>query len=210
MGTVATDKWANPQRVWDERYREADPIYGTKPNAYLEAHVRHLKPGMRVLVPGDGYGRNGIWLAKQGFRVHTVDLSPVGVERARMAAQSAGVAMTIEQADLSTWKWPEREFDAAAAIFLHVPPDVRYRVHTSMLRALKPGGIAVLQAFAPEQLQFSSGGPKQGELLYSAELLREDFAGAEIVELVEKHVQLDEGHKHSGMGAVVQGVFRAR
>ena len=196
--------------MWDERFGAAEPIFGTKPNAYLEAQTKHLKPGMGVLVPGDGYGRNGIWLAKQGFRVHTVDLSPVGVERARKAAQSAGVVMTIEQADLSTWKWPEREFDAAAAIFLHLPPEARHKVHSSMLRALKPGGIAIVQAFTPEQLQYSSGGPKQVDLLYSAELLRKDFDGAEIVELAEKHVQLEEGHKHSGMGAVVQGVFRAR
>jgi len=181
-----------------------------KPNAYLEAQTKRLQPGARVLVPGDGYGRNGIWLAKQGFRVHTVDLSPVGVERARKAAQAAGVQMTIEQADLAAWQWPVREFDAAAAIFVHLPPAVRHLVYTSMLRALKSGGLAIVQAFTPAQLQFSSGGPKQVEMLCTTELLREDFAGAEIFELEEKTVYLDEGHKHSGMGAVVQGVFRAR
>lgn len=207
---MAGDKWANPKAMWDERFGSAEPLFGTKPNTYLEEQAKRLTREAKVLVPGDGYGRNGIWLAKQGFLVHTVDLSPVGVERAHKAAQAAGVTMTIEQADLAAWKWPQREFDAAAAIFLHLPPDARHIVHTSMLRALKPGGIAILQAFTPGQLQFSSGGPKQVELLYSTELLREDFAGAEILELAEKQVYLDEGHKHSGMGAVVQGVFRAR
>jgi len=196
--------------MWDERFGEEKPVYGLKPNTYLAAQSARLKPGMKVLVPGDGYGRNGIWLAKQGFRVHTVDLSPVGVERARKSAQAAGVSMTIEQADLAKWKWPEREFDAAAAIFVHLPPAVRKLVYSSMLRALKPGGIAIVEAFTPAQLQFSSGGPKQAEMLCTAELLREDFAGAEILELVEEEVDLDEGHKHSGHGAVVHGVFRAR
>ena len=41
---------------------------------------------MKVLVPADGYGRNGLWLARQGLTVTTVDVSPVGVERARKTA----------------------------------------------------------------------------------------------------------------------------
>lgn len=207
---MATDKWANPQAVWDERYGEPEPLFGLKPNTYLEVQSKRLAPGAKVLLPGDGYGRNGIWLARQGFRVHTVDLSLVGVERARKAAQAAGLQMVIEQADLSTWPWPVNEFDAVAAIFVHLPSSVRRLVHASMLRALKPGGIAILQSFTPAQLQFSSGGPKDVDMLCSAELLREEFAGAEILELEEKTVHLDEGHKHSGMGAVVQAVFRAR
>ena len=208
--TVSTDKWANPQAVWDERYRESEPLYGLKPNTYLEAQVKRLHSGSKILLPGDGYGRNGIWLAKQGFRVHTVDLSPVGVERARKTAQAAGLRMTIEQADLSSWQWPVNEFDAAAAIFVHLPSAIRCPVHASMLRALKPGGIAIIQSFTPAQLQFPSGGPKDVDMLCTAELLSEEFAGAEILELEEKTLRLEEGHKHSGMGAVVQAVFRAR
>jgi SAM-dependent methyltransferase len=207
---VAADKWENLQAVWDERYGEAEPLYGMKPNAYLEAQVKRLQPGCKILVPGDGYGRNGIWLARQGFQVQTVDLSPVGVERARKTAQAAGLKMIIEQADLSKWPWPVNEFDAAVAIFVHLPSAVRRPVHASMLRALKPGGIVIFQSFTPAQLQFTSGGPKDVDMLCSAALLREEFPGAEILELQETTVNLEEGHKHSGMGAVVQGVFRAR
>ena len=207
---MSPDKWANPQAVWDERYGEPEPLFGWKPNVYLEEQVKGLQPGSKILVPGDGYGRNGIWLAKQGFQVHTVDLSPVGVERARKAAQAAGLRMTIEQADLSKWQWPVSEFDAAATIFVHLPSPVRRVVHASMLRALKSGGIVIIQSFTPAQLQFSSGGPKDVDMLCTPDLLREEFAGAEILELEEKTVHLEEGHKHSGLGAVVQAVFRAR
>lgn len=207
---MATDNWANPQAMWDARFGAVEPAYGSKPNAFLESQVSRLQPGMKVLLPGDGYGRNGLWLAKQGFQVHTVDLSPVGVERARESARAMGVSLTIEQGDLATWNWPAGEFDGVAAIFLHLPPALRRKVHASMLRALKPGGIVILEAFTPRQLQFSSGGPKQVELLSSPELLREDFAAGEILELEEKQVQLDEGHKHSGPAAVVRGVFRAK
>jgi cyclopropane fatty-acyl-phospholipid synthase-like methyltransferase len=207
---MATDKWANPRAMWDERFSQVEPVYGQSPNGYLQAQAYRLQPGMKVLVPADGYGRNGIWLAKQGLLVHTVDLSPVGVERARKAAQAAGVNLTMEVADLSIWRWPSGEFDAVVSIFLHLPPEVRAKIHGSMLQALKPGGIVILEAFTPAQLQHSSGGPKQVNLLYTAELLRQDFAGAEVVQLEETQIHLDEGHMHRGSASVVHAVFRRK
>ena len=79
-----------------------------------------------------------------------------------------------------------------------------------MLRALVPGGLCVLEAFTSAQLKFSSGGPKQLDLLYCAEILRQDFAAAEILALEEATVSLDEGRLHSGLGAVVHGVFQRK
>jgi len=207
---MTNDNWANPQAMWDERYSEPEPMYGTHPNEYLKKHSARLKSAGKILVPADGYGRNGHWLARQGFSVHTVDLSSVGVERSRRNAKEAGLTLKIEQADLMTWLWPVSEYDGVAAIFLHLPPEMRNKIHPAMLRALKPGGILILEAFTPDQLQFQSGGPKDASLLYSAEMLRKDFAGAEVLELEEAKIHLDEGHKHSGMSAVVHGVFRAR
>ena len=205
---MANDKWANPQKMWDERFAQLDPVYGEGPNSFVAEQAKRWKPGARVLVPGDGYGRNGVWLARQGFRVHTVDLSAVGVARARKSAQAAGLQMTIEHSDLGKWNWPIGEFDGLAAIFLHLPPEVRPGIHDSMLRAMKPGGILILEAFSPAQLHYTSGGPKQLELLYTAEILRSDFAGAEAIQLQEIVVHLDEGPMHSGPGAVVRAVMR--
>lgn len=204
---MADEKWANPQKMWDERFAQAEPVYGEHPNAYLRVQAPRLTPGCKVLVPGDGYGRNGIWLARQGFQVTTVDLSPVGVERARQSAQAARLTMSIEEADLATWIWPLGEFDAVASIFLHLPPDLRPQIHSQMLGALKPGGLLIIEAFTLAQLQHSSGGPKQLELLYTAEILHEDFTGTEVLELQEVELDLDEGRLHRGRAAVVQGVF---
>ena len=200
----------NPAAMWDERYRQSEPVYGIQPNAYLRAQRHRLAPGCSVLVPGDGYGRNGLWLAEQGFRVHTVDLSPIGVERARNSARAAGLRLTIEQADLATWGWPAMQFDAVVSVFLHLFPDVRSAIHARMLDALLPGGLCILEAFTPAQLQFSSGGPRQLALLYSAEILHQDFRAAEILALEEATVSLDEGRMHHGPAAVVHGVFRRK
>lgn len=205
---MVEDKWANPQKMWDERFSQPEAVYGHAPNSFLVEQTTRFRQGMRLLVPGDGYGRNGIWLAQQGFQVHTVDLSAVGVARAQAAAQAAGVALKIEQADLAIWNWPVDHFDGVIAIFLHLPPQVRPNVHKSMLRAVKPAGLILLQAFSPAQLKYSSGGPKQVDLLYSADILRQDFAPAQPLELQEKEVQIDEGYMHRGRASVVQVVFQ--
>lgn len=199
----------NAAAMWDERFGREEPVYGHEPNGYLRAQAAlRLKPPMKLLLPADGYGRNGLWFAKQGFDVTTVDVSPVGVERARKTAKLAGVSATILLSDLNLWDWPQAEFDAVAAIYLHLPPEEREVIHPRMFGALKPGGVLILEAFHPGQLKFCSGGPKQVELLYSAEMLRQDFAGAEVLELAESVVDLEEGRMHSGKGAVVRAVFR--
>ena len=200
---------------WDERYRDEAFVYGETPNEYLAAQRDRFRPGMRALVPGDGEGRNGVWLAEQGLDVVTVDLSEAGVNKARQLAAKRGVRITAIRADLATWAWPAGEFDLVAAIFLHLPPDIRRPIHRNMLAALRPGGLLVIEAYRPEQIQYrekygSRGGPPAVEMLFSEAMLREDFAGADVVELASGEADLKEGANHFGLGAVVHGVFRRR
>ena len=61
---------------WDERYDGAAYAYGEAPNAFLAS--LDLPRGGRALVPGDGEGRNGVFLAERGFAVETLDLSAAG------------------------------------------------------------------------------------------------------------------------------------
>jgi hypothetical protein len=89
-----------------------------------------------------------------------------------------------------------------------LPPDIRPSIHAAMLRALKAGGVLIFEAFSPAQLQYKSGGPKDVALLYTKEILHRDLASAEVLELAESVVDLQEGPMHNGPGAVVRGVFR--
>jgi SAM-dependent methyltransferase len=210
-GKFMIEKEPSAAEFWDERFARPEPVYGEEPNDFLRVQAtQRLAAGGKVLVPADGYGRNGLWLAKQGFDVTTVDISPVGVERARASAKAAGLSVKILLCDLNTWTWPVSEYDAVASIYLHLSPEQRSKLHAAMLRAVKPGGILIFEAFNPAQLQFSSGGPKQVELLYTAELLCRDFAQADALELTESVVDLREGNMHSGKGAVVRAVFRKK
>lgn len=196
------------REFWDSRYGEPGYAYGTEPNAFLRDQSNRLAPGSRVLVVGDGEGRNGVWLASRGHDVLSVDASAVGLAKARRLAAERGVPLQTEEADLSLWRWPVAAFDAVVSIFLHFRPDIRARMHAAMLAALKPGGLLILEAFTPDQLKYSSGGPRDREMLYTSDLLRQDMKAGEILQLEEMVTDLDEGKYHRGPAAVVRLLVR--
>ncbi|HRF54856.1 MAG TPA: SAM-dependent methyltransferase, partial [Aquimonas sp.] len=65
-----------------------------------------------------------------------------------------------------------------------------------------------LEAFSPEQLGLTSGGPRNPAWLYSAEMIAGDFAGMQIASLSQIRIRLDEGPGHQGEAAVVRLLAR--
>jgi SAM-dependent methyltransferase len=193
---------------WNERYATAEYIYGTAPNQYLRSQLYRLAPGARVLVAADGEGRNGVWLAACGLDVTCIDQSPVGLAKAAALARQRGVAPRFVCADLAAAPIAGAPYQAVVAVFAHFPPDTRAHIHRSLAATLQPGGLFVLEAFHPRQLGRPSGGPRSVDMLYSADLLCQDFAGLEVLELVEGVALLDEGPKHQGEGFIVRFVGR--
>jgi SAM-dependent methyltransferase len=199
-----------PAEFWNERFGGDTYRYGIEPNAWLASQAIHLRPGMTALVPGDGEGRNGVWLARQGLDVTTVDVSSAGVAKARALADRFGVKINTELADLTAWNWPEKRYDLVASLYLHLASAERPTLHRRMVESLKPGGLLVIEAFTPGQLGRKSGGPQSLDLLFTAELLRTDFGSLAVLALEECETELREGTGHSGVGAVVRGLFRRR
>ncbi len=200
--------------IWDERYQAEHYAYGLEPNAFLVAQSHRLTKGMRALVPGDGEGRNGVWLAAQGLEVDTLDLSGHGVAKAKKLAADRGVRINALQADAVAWEWPKLRYDLIALIFLHLAEAERRAVHAKALGALKPGGLIVLEAFRPEQIERQQagarGGPRDPELLYPLVDIEEDFAHEETLLLETAEVTMGEGRLHVGDSAVVRALVRKR
>jgi SAM-dependent methyltransferase len=203
---------AGQAEFWDERYRGEGFAFGTEPNVFLASQSGYLKPGLRALLPGDGEGRNGVWLAQRGLIVDTVDVSPLAVAKAHKLAKARGAKLSIELADLTSWTWPQGGYDIVAALYVHFFDIDRPRMHRAMLGALKPGGILIMEAFRIEQLEmkklYGSGGPKTADMLHSKAKLASDFEGASILLLEDAVVELDEGHRHKGPAAVVRAIVQ--
>jgi len=198
--------------MWDARYAPEPYAYGEAANGFLVAQSHRLKPGMRALVPGDGEGRNGVWLAEQGLGVDTLDLSARGVAKAGRLAAARGVGLNAMQADVLAWTWPREAYDVVALIYLHLAADERRRLHAKALATLKPSGLLILEAFRPEQLAAreagARGGPREARLLYTRADLAADFAAQDILELAEASAVLEEGALHVGASEVVRAVVR--
>ena len=78
---------------------------------------------------------------------------------------------------LETWDWDARQFDLIAGVFIQfATPAERARMFSGICRALKPGGLLLLEGYRAEQLKYGTGGPKVLEQLYTAPLLKEAFA----------------------------------
>lgn len=196
---------------FDERYSAPDYHYGTDPSEFVAAQKALLQPGQKALVPGDGEGRHGVWLAGQGLQVTTFDQSPVGVDKARKLARERGVDIDARVGDITTWDWQENGYDVIVLTYVHVESETRRIGHAAAWRALRPGGIIILEGFSPRQFELrkrgATGGPAEFDRLFSEQMMRDDFPGAEF--LVLEDVDEDyEGRTHSGRCAVMRVVAR--
>lgn len=194
---------------WEARFSEPGYFFGTEPNAFLKSKAHLLKPGQKALTIADGEGRNGVYLAELGLDVLAVDISPTALAKARALAKERGVMLRTEQADLETWNWPVEAFDVVVAIFFQFcTPKVRQQIFEKIKRALKPGGVLLMEGYRPEQLQYKSGGPSKVEQLYTRALLEESFRDFSSLDIKEHDSVLNEGSRHSGMAALIDLVGR--
>ena len=194
---------------WNGRFATEEFLFGTHPNAFLAAQGWRLRADMRALCIADGEGRNSVWLAAQRLNVTAFDFSPVGLAKARKLAERTGVRVDYRLSNVNDWDWEAEPYDVMVAIFVQfASPPERQRMFEGIKRALKPGGLLILQGYRPEQIEYATGGPKRRENLYTEALLRESFAELEIVQLTSHDNLVDEGPGHSGMSALVDLVAR--
>jgi cyclopropane fatty-acyl-phospholipid synthase-like methyltransferase len=164
---------------------------------------------MKALAVADGEGRNGVWLARQGLDVLSIDVSEVAQAKAARLARERSVSLELRLADVVEWEWPPERFDVVVAIFIQFAgPADRDRIFAGIRRTLRKEGLLLLEGYRPEQLGYGTGGPPTIENLYTATMLRAAFAGFEILHLAEYDADVQEGAGHSGMSALIDLVAR--
>lgn len=190
-------------QFWDERYRTEQYVYGKRPNSFFSEQMKKLEPG-RMLLPGEGEGRNAAYAAMLGWEVEAFDQSSVGQNKALALAFEQGVEISYKVDSLEAFRFVPNHYDAVGLFFFHTDPASRLYLHRKVCESLKPGGVLILEAFHKEQVKNDTGGPKDPNLLFDEKTLSSDFASFNTHFLEKRELLLDEGPFHQGEASVIR------
>lgn len=179
---------------WDERYRSHDLVWGKEPNQFVRQQCERLPVGS-ALDLACGEGRNSLWLAQLGWRVHGQDFSTVAIERARRLTETehplVRERVSWEVTDLTTTTPPIGEFDLVLISYVHIAAEHRDHLLSGAARAVRPGGHALLVAHDRRNITEGIGGPQDASLLTTpegvADAWRAEGMTIEIAHTVQRH-----------------------
>ena len=195
---------------WDERYSADELAYGEAPNEFLASMAGWLPTSGQALDIGAGEGRNALFLASRGLSVLAVDQSQVGMQKAQQLAQERGLKLRVQAVDLQDFEGGEGSFDVISSIFVHLPAPLRAAVHRRVVTWLKPGGVFLLEAYAPDQIERGTGGPQDRSFLAPLDVIVGELDGLEFEQKSALVRNVSEGRFHTGDASVVQVVARKR
>jgi hypothetical protein len=199
---------------WNDRFSKDEFAYGEQPNNYLKVQLEKLNAGT-ILFPAEGEGRNAVFAAKLGWTASAFDISIEGKSKALRLAEANKVTIDYQVGELKALNYNTEQFDAIALIYAHFPADIKSLYHKTLDKYLRKKGVVIFEAFSKKHIDYISknekvGGPKDIAMLFSIDELKSDFANYEIVELVEKEIELSEGLFHKGNGSVIRFVGRKK
>ena len=131
---------------------------GFEPAPFLVENIKLLPKG-RALDVAMGAGQNAIYLAKMGFEVEGVDISPEAVSSALALVQKVGVTIRAQVADLESDYYIEKDAYDVIICFNYL--------QRSLIPQIKDGlrkrGMVVYETFIVDQAQL--GKPKNPDYL---------------------------------------------
>ncbi|HKI60363.1 MAG TPA: methyltransferase domain-containing protein [Mariprofundaceae bacterium] len=128
---------------WEGRYQRGETGWdrrGINPllNSWM---VASLTSGASVLIPGCGHGYEVIELARLGFEVTGIDISPTPVARMKRELENEGLSAEVIQIDMFDFV-PTEPFDAIyeQTSLCAIQLEQREAYEKRLYRWLKPGG----------------------------------------------------------------------
>ena len=131
---VTGDSPDEDRSIWDSFYEHKSNVFGKEAVGFLKENLHRVRKG-RAFVPAMGEGRNAVYLARHGFKVDGVDLSPIAVDRAVELARSQHVSVKGIVADLTTYAYPLHAYD-----FVFVSLFYMDQLIPKFKQVVKPGG----------------------------------------------------------------------
>ena len=133
---------------WNEKYETDRYIFGKEPIPFLKQHVDLLPKG-KALDIAMGEGRNGVFLATQGFQVTGIDISQAGLQKARTLAAAHNVSIETRMVDLEGLTLEQNAYDVIIMSYY-----MQRDLFPQIKAALKPGGMAVVETYNVGHLKY--------------------------------------------------------
>ena len=131
---------------------------GFEPAQFLVDNIALLPKG-RALAVAMGAGQNAIYMAKMGFEVEGVDISPEAVSSALELARKSGVNLRTQVADLENNYHIEKGAYEVIICFNYLQRSLIPQIKDG----LRKGGMVVYETFIVDQARF--GKPKNPDYL---------------------------------------------
>jgi tellurite methyltransferase len=160
---------------WDKYWR--DDAYVARNWLEPDPDIVRLSPMMKdqkvvtVLDLGCGVGRHLVYLSRQGFEMHGLDISPAGVERCQKELAQHQLQATVQVADMFTIPYPDQSFDwvLSVQVIYHTTAAALKQAIQHVRDKLKPGGFFYV-TFPP----VDNIGPDSGQEVEPRTYLKEE------------------------------------
>jgi len=172
------------RQSWEARY--ATTPAGRPPSEFLQRCLPRLAGG-RALDVAAGNGRNAVLLARAGFEVDAIDISPTALAALREIAEREGLPIRTVEADLEHAPLPAGCYDLAVNIRF-----LQRSLFAPLADCLRRNGHLVFETFLLPQRQ--TGHPSNPDYLLAPGELQRVFAGMEILEYEEGLVAGETGN----------------
>ena len=140
---------SNDQTRWDKYYNMEEFLYGTEPIPFLKDNIS-LLPKNKALDLAMGEGRNGVYLATQGFDVLGLDISPIGLNKAQQLAKHFNTTIQTRVVDLENYQLEKNSYDVIVCTYY-----LQRNLFDQIKGSLKPGGMVLIETFNTDYLKYS-------------------------------------------------------
>ncbi|MGE3260767.1 MAG: class I SAM-dependent methyltransferase [Bacteriovoracia bacterium] len=181
MAITGDSDFGDDRTAWDKTYARKDYVFGKDPAEFLVRFVDSLPKG-RALDIATGEGRNAVFLAKKGFLVEGVDISVVGLRKAKKLAAENGVKIQTVNADLNKYHIKPASYTAIINFFY-----LQRSLIPEIKAGLKSGGVVVFQTYTTAHLKNPGGSSMDKDYLLEAGELKKAFGDFEILHYSEEN-----------------------
>lgn len=181
MALTGDEDYGDERTAWDKTYQRKGYVFGKDPAEFLAKNVELLPKG-RALDIATGEGRNAVYLAKKGFLAEGVDISVVGLRKAKKLAAENGVQIQTVNADLNAYKIKPDNYTVILNFYY-----LQRSLFPQIKAGLKKGGVLVFETYTKEQLKNPGGATWEKEYLLEPGELKKAFADLEILHYSESN-----------------------